>query len=197
MAERKLSHSAYVILGMLRLGARSGYEIKCYAESSIRFFWSLTEGQIYPELKRLESEGLVSGRSDPQGDRPRRVYELTDAGVHALADWLQDAERPELEIRDLALVKLFFADMLPREDLKDRLRAIRERSDRELAAFREKIIPAGIRSEQRTGAMLPVIIARFGHDLHAWIAEWTRQVERELESEDDQPSCVDSAPRAA
>ncbi len=65
---------------------------------------------------------------------------------------------------------------------------IRERSDRALVAFREKIIPAGIRAEQRTGAVLPVIVARFGHDPHAWIAEWTRQVERELESEDDQPS---------
>ena len=54
----ELGHTSYVILGMLRKGAKSGYEIKAKADISTRFFWAISYGQIYPELKRLERAGL-------------------------------------------------------------------------------------------------------------------------------------------
>ena len=50
----ELGAPAYVVLGMVRLGARSGYEIKQAVEMSIRFFWTISQVQIYPSLKRLE-----------------------------------------------------------------------------------------------------------------------------------------------
>ena len=46
-------------------------------DSSTRFFWAASYGQIYPELRRLEQAGLVEGRSEPHGGRGRTVYELT------------------------------------------------------------------------------------------------------------------------
>ena len=55
----ELGHTSYVILGMLRKGAKSGYEIKAKADISTRFFWAISYGQIYPELKRLERAGLI------------------------------------------------------------------------------------------------------------------------------------------
>src|SRR4051794_26733567 len=72
-----LSPTAYVILGMLRLGKRTGYDIKQLVDKSTRFFWAASYGQIYPELKRLEEAGLIRGEADPQGGRQRRAYELT------------------------------------------------------------------------------------------------------------------------
>ena len=53
-----LNPTAYVILGMLRNEARSGYEIKRMVDRSTRFFWAASYGQIYPELRRLEDAGL-------------------------------------------------------------------------------------------------------------------------------------------
>ena len=44
---------------MLRLGSRTGYDIKQKIEISTRFFWGASYGQIYPELKRLAAVGLV------------------------------------------------------------------------------------------------------------------------------------------
>ena len=41
-----LSNTAYVILGMLRHGERSGYEIKQAVDQSTRFFWAASYGQI-------------------------------------------------------------------------------------------------------------------------------------------------------
>src|SRR5437667_11616312 len=92
---------AYVVLGMVRLGARSGYEIKQAVEMSIRFFWTISQVQIYPSLKRLERAGLIRGRSEPQGKRPRRVFEITKAGEAALRDWLRQKEPMPFELRDL------------------------------------------------------------------------------------------------
>ena len=49
---------------MLRLGSRTGYDIKQKIEISTRFFWGASYGQIYPELKRLAAAGLVEAEAD-------------------------------------------------------------------------------------------------------------------------------------
>ena len=51
-----------VILGFLSQHPRSGYEIKRAVDRSTRFFWAASYGQIYPELRRLQEQGLVEGR---------------------------------------------------------------------------------------------------------------------------------------
>ena len=82
----ELSKTSYVILGMLRTRAHTGYEIKALVDDSTRFFWAASYGQIYPELKRLEEAGLVEGESVPQDGRRRRAYSLTAAGREALQE---------------------------------------------------------------------------------------------------------------
>src|SRR6266540_1482322 len=76
----ELSSTAYVVLGMLRENARTGYEIKQVVDNSTRFFWAASYGQIYPELKELAKRGLVRGESEPHGARKRTVYRLTPDG---------------------------------------------------------------------------------------------------------------------
>jgi DNA-binding PadR family transcriptional regulator len=103
-----------VILGLLSLGARSGYEIKATVDRSTRYFWAASYGQIYPELRRLEGEGLIEGEDVPNGARPRRVFRLTEAGRRELEAWLLGRD-VTVELRDESLLRLFFADALPRE----------------------------------------------------------------------------------
>ena len=103
-----------VILGLLSLGPRSGYEIKATVDRSTRYFWAASYGQIYPELRRLEEEGLVEGEDAPNGARPRRVYRLTDGGREALEGWLL-GRNVTVELRDESLLRIFFADALPHE----------------------------------------------------------------------------------
>ena len=78
----------YVVLGMVRLGAQSGYDIKKSVRDSIRFFWTISEAQIYPSLDRLERAALVRGRSAPQGRRRRRSFDITLKGEAALRRWM-------------------------------------------------------------------------------------------------------------
>ena len=89
-----LTPTGRVILGMIALGKQTGYDIKQFVDKSTRHFWAASYGQIYPELRRLEEQGLVRGRSEPTGGRARTVYELTDAGEAALADWLEPGDEP-------------------------------------------------------------------------------------------------------
>src|SRR5690242_7825213 len=91
-----------VVLGLLSLGPRSGYDINTVVDRSTRFFWAASYGQIYPELKRLEEEGLVEGEDQPNGGRNRRVYSLTAAGREALHDWLLGST-VTIELRDESL----------------------------------------------------------------------------------------------
>jgi len=104
----ELSATGKVVLGMLAGKSRSGYEIKQLVDSSARFFWAASYGQIYPELKRLEKAGLIAGADSSQGARRRTVYELTATGRKAARAWI--ASPPAVfEMRDEGLLELFFA----------------------------------------------------------------------------------------
>jgi PadR family transcriptional regulator, regulatory protein AphA len=176
--EPALDSSAYVVLGMVRLGARSGYEIKRAVELSIRFFWTISQAQIYPSLKRLESEALLEGRAEPRGRRPRRVYEITEAGEAALKRWLRRSEPMPFELRDIGLVKLFFADALEREDALVLLGALRSRSAERVAALRE-VEPAGLAAEQQ-GNVHPLLTLRMGIAVHQAMVDVCEEFERKL-----------------
>src|SRR2546430_11996373 len=82
-----------VVLGMLSLGPRSGYDIKAVVDRSTRFFWAASYGQIYPELRRLEEDGLIEGEDAPSGGRHPRVYKLPKARPEALVEWLLRSDR--------------------------------------------------------------------------------------------------------
>src|ERR1700758_4928280 len=111
--DAQLSATGRVILGMIAFGKRTGYDIKTFVDRTTRYFWAASYGQIYPELKRLEDQGLVHGRPEPSGARARTVYELTEAGQAALESWLGACDEPSYELRDEGMLKLFFSDSLP------------------------------------------------------------------------------------
>src|SRR2546429_156460 len=126
----ELSPTGRVILGMIAFGKRTGYDIKTFVDRTTRYFWAASYGQIYPELKRLEDQGLVRGRPEPSGGRARTVYELTAAGKAALEHWLEADDEPSYELRDEGTLKLFFSDSLPERRI-ELVRAMRRREAHE------------------------------------------------------------------
>src|SRR6516164_3092986 len=104
----------WALLGLLASRPRSGYDIKQAVDRTIRHFWAASYGQIYPELKRLEEAGWITGDSVPRGGRARRVYRITEEGTQALRGWLAGRET-RIELRDESLLRLFFADTVPRD----------------------------------------------------------------------------------
>jgi DNA-binding PadR family transcriptional regulator len=164
MSTTSLTPSDYVVLGMVGLDARSGYEIKQTVELSIRFFWTISPAQVYPSLAKLEQAGLLTGRDEPQGNRPRRVYMRTEAGANALREWLRRSEPMPFELRDIAMVKLFFADALRQPDARRLLATVRARSEERVATL-ESIRPASD-AAARAGNVHPRLTLELGIAVH-------------------------------
>jgi DNA-binding PadR family transcriptional regulator len=178
MTRPALSNTAPVILGMVRQGVRTGYEIKQFVDKSTRFFWAASYGQIYPELKRLEKDGLLRGQAEPGDPRGRTSYELTPAGEQALVEWIRSSGHPAHELRDEGLLKLFFADAVSDEDAIALLRAKRAYHEGVVERLRE-IEPGAVRGDR---GRFPPIVLRYGIGFHTWIADWCRTAEAELAS---------------
>jgi DNA-binding PadR family transcriptional regulator len=168
-----LSPTGRVILGMLALGQNTGYDIKQMVDKATRHFWAVSYGQLYPELRRLEQHGLIRGRPEPTGGRSRKVYELTDAGAQALADWLGAREEPLYEVRDEGLLKLFFSEARPNERIEI-VRAIRGRMEGKLAQLEALGTP------MKTGPGLTLSLGI--HVTKAYI-DWCEATERRLAEE--------------
>jgi PadR family transcriptional regulator AphA len=177
-SEPELGAPDYVVLGMVRLGARSGYEIKQAVELSIRFFWTISQAQIYPSLERLERAGLVRGRSEPKGNRPRRVFEITPAGEAALRSWVNREEPMPFELRDVGMLKLFFADVEDRDDGLALLAAIKRRSAERVSTLRT-IEPAARLAEQG-GNAYPLLTLEMGIAFHQAMIDTSAKFERKL-----------------
>ena len=165
-----------VVLGLLAGGQRSGYDIKAIVDRSTRFFWAASYGQIYPELRRLEAEGLIEGEDSPTGGRRRRLYKLTPDGRQALTDWLL-GQTVTVELRDESLLRLFFADALPKEQALMLLEGRKRGHEQYLEALRA--------IDARPGKDTPFVelVLRWGIDFHEWGARWCQQQLERLRDE--------------
>lgn len=177
-----LSPTARVILGMVRLGRRTGYDIKALVDRSTRFFWAASYGQIYPELKRLEERGLVRGSDEPVGDRRRVEYELTDAGDEELRAWLASDADLTYELRDEGLLKFFFGDAMSTGEMVEHLRSMRARHEGIVGSLRE-IEPAARAAAEEHGRRFPYRTLLGGIELHGFMADWCRRMEEEVTAE--------------
>lgn len=170
----ELSATAYVILGMVSREPRSGYEIKAAVDSTTRFFWAASYGQIYPELKRLSEAGLVEGVDASRGDRKRTVYKITADGEAELKDWLR--QPPEtVEMREEGLLKLFFAGVLKPAEAVETLRSMR-RHRLELIERLSAMEPE--KTEMKDP--YPLMVLRAGIEFNEWFAEWCERMESQL-----------------
>ena len=116
MAER-LNATAGALLGLLRAGPLSGYDLVAQADKIIGGFWTITRSQVYRELADLAERGLVK-RGAP-GPRDRQPFRITAAGRAAFRAWVNTAPEPE-NLRIPLLLRLTFADEID----PDRLRQI-------------------------------------------------------------------------
>jgi len=114
---KRTSSSMEVLLGLLTVMPMSGYDLGQTIRTSVGFFWNESYGQIYPNLKTLAAEELVTSKTGRQEGKPERhIYSITRKGRERLAAWLAVAPQPEIPRNEL-LLKLFFGAQVPAEIL--------------------------------------------------------------------------------
>ena len=133
----------HAILGFLIDQPMHGYELKRALSPALPPERRVNDGVLYPLLKRMEAEGLVSGRVERRDGAPdRRVFHPTTAGRRAFDEWLRSSVDEEDEVEyDFMLghpfltKSLFFRRLEPSE-VMDKLAEQLETSEAKLADFR-------------------------------------------------------------
>jgi len=106
----------FILLGLLLYRSMTGYELKKVFSISFFFFSGLSYGSIYPALKKMESEGLISMQMEIQDKAPnRKVYTITGAGRKAFVEAMKAPLTLE-KYRSAFLTRLFFFSSLEPED---------------------------------------------------------------------------------
>lgn len=108
------STSYYVILGVLSLGASTGYDIKKKIEHEIGYFYKVSNGQVYPALKKLINQNAATCVTEKNDGRPdRKVYTITENGINILKHWINKSIDLQITNEDELLLKLYFGSLKP------------------------------------------------------------------------------------
>lgn len=137
-ATPQLRATSYAVLGLLSFDQElSGFDMKRWADWSLRFFyWAPSYSQIYGELHKLESLGLVTSRMDHKttprrrGERGKRVYRITTAGERALTAWANESPDEPAVLKHGVMLRMWLGHKADPAKLKDVMLAHREHSER-------------------------------------------------------------------
>lgn len=84
--------SSLVLLNVLERGGEPmyGYQVAKLLEAGSEDMPMIKQGALYPVLRSLEKNGLLSSEVEPSvSGPPRRYYTITAEGKHALKDWVE------------------------------------------------------------------------------------------------------------
>lgn len=75
-----------LVLAVLKEGPAHGYAVAKRINAMTDDGLAMKQGTLYPVLNGLERDGLVTGAWEhPDGERPRKLYTITEAGRADLA----------------------------------------------------------------------------------------------------------------
>jgi DNA-binding PadR family transcriptional regulator len=160
----------HTLLGILDWSPAHGYALREMARG-YSWMYPMTNANIYPALRDLETDGFVTHSEEVREGRLRKVYAITDAGRAELRRWLADESRQRGVFRDPALLKIC---MLRSGTLEEASRWIERELDETLATCES----ADLFLKDR-GAQLPYftrLVAEFGRDLAHMRARWLARV---------------------
>jgi DNA-binding PadR family transcriptional regulator len=98
----------FPILGFLMESTMTGYDIKRRFRDPIGFFYRASDGSLYPALKKLARDAMVTMRPELRGRRARKVYAITPKGREHFLRTLREPAQP-IFVYDEAQVKIYFA----------------------------------------------------------------------------------------
>jgi PadR family transcriptional regulator AphA len=143
-------------LSILFEGEATGYEIRRLSvEGECSYFVEASFGSIYPALAKLEDEGLVTSRVEPQAGKPaKKVYAITELGRSAFVDSLFEPLAGDV-FRSPFLLFARFAHLLPASLVEQRLKERLASSQKALDQLRQL-------AEDRSAHATDAWVVRYG-----------------------------------
>lgn len=99
------------LLALITAGPMTGYDAAKRFAGSVGNIWYASDSQIYPELRKMEADGLLSTRPVPWGSKgtTKTEYTVTEDGKAALGDWVASPLTYTLE-RDPARLRTAYLE---------------------------------------------------------------------------------------
>jgi DNA-binding PadR family transcriptional regulator len=173
---------AYTILGVLMDAPAHGYSIRKQLEETFSKELGLNDGQLYPALAKLESQGWIEKEVVEQQRSPtKHLYRVTAEGRRAFDRWLDGSEpvgardRASFFWRDEFLQRASFFGRLggaaATEQIRTRLAQTEARAARlearvaelrpgEADPYRRMILEYGVRLQRMRLGWLEELLAR-------------------------------------
>ncbi|HRO29013.1 MULTISPECIES: PadR family transcriptional regulator [Micrococcaceae] len=82
----------HALLALLSAGPLTGYDASRQFGSSVGHVWHALDSQIYPELRKMQAEGLLTARQVPWGTKgaTKTEYSVSPEGYEALRAWQRE-----------------------------------------------------------------------------------------------------------
>jgi len=131
---------ALSILSLLARQPLSGYDLKQQMNNRISQFIHVSNNQIYPQLKKLEVDGLVElSQVTKDGTYPeKKIYAITPTGLTQLKQASQQ-EFKDAVIKDGFLVKVQNSWLFSDEEFQQQIETERQRHVDKLQVFADKL----------------------------------------------------------
>jgi DNA-binding PadR family transcriptional regulator len=159
--EQSLPTTSYAILGLLTFGQElSGYELKQWADSTLRFYWTAPAmSQIYTEVNRLAQRRLVLSREVGGGpSRTTTRYRVSAKGARELRRWLAESEPGFPVLKHPIALRLLLGHLLD----PGQVRAMLEAYDAALADQRRDLRAVLDGIDNNPAFEFPAHVARWG-----------------------------------
>ncbi|TFD86201.1 PadR family transcriptional regulator [Cryobacterium serini] len=160
----------HALLALLTVEPMTGYDLSKAFQASVSHVWHAPDSQIYPELRRMEADGLLIGAEVPWGPRgKKREYHVTTAGLDAFRAWMNEPLSYTRE-RDPAHLKAAYLEWAEPDAARAALHAHIANFDEQRVEWLEKVreIDTG------TSAMLEKRLVHAPASEHASIRAYKR-----------------------
>lgn len=116
----------YALLALLTAQPMTGYDLAKSFHGSVGHVWNAPDSQIYPELRRMETGGLIEAtavaRNIKATHATKRVYHITDSGEQAFRAWMATPTEYSRE-RDPAHLRAAYFEWTDPASIRGQLRA--------------------------------------------------------------------------
>lgn len=160
----KLEH---LLLGVLAMHPRTGYDLKKYMDTHGRFLRSNTQmSQVYRSLATMERNGWALHELEPRpGATDAKRYVLTEEGATVFLDWLTGPYSPPSRHVDPELTaRLAFAGFMTRDVVIRLLDIELDARTAEIARYRDR---------DRSHELTPVL--PYDDQLADLVSEWSHR----------------------
>ncbi|WP_274364726.1 PadR family transcriptional regulator [Paenibacillus thermotolerans] len=168
----------YALLTLLAREPLSGYDIKQHMNNRIGPFWKVGSNQVYPELSKMEEEGLVRLQGVEQNSyRPaRKVYEITESGRDELIRWTVEPGGVE-NTRDDFLLKVYNTWLVEPSRMAAQVREVKKQHEQRLSYYLDKVAELeNMLPDSRSGAFDPIAstipVVEFGIEHERLYIDW-------------------------